>query len=226
MISFGPTEEQELVRETVREFATTEMKEIARECDESGRIPDALLEKVWELGLVTSSIPEEFGGGGLERSPVTNALVLEELGFGDVSLAVTAMAPALIVTPLLDFGTEEQKREYLPLFATSSYPAGSLALAESSFAFDVANLRTVAEPKGKGYRLSGRKRLVPMGERASHFLVVARTGAREGLEDLEAFFVPRDAKGVEVSPEKTMGLRSTPSRSWSSTGSRWTRRLA
>jgi alkylation response protein AidB-like acyl-CoA dehydrogenase len=211
MISFGLTEEQELVRETVREFATTEMREIARDCDESGQVPDDFLQKIWELGLVSSAIPESYDGGGLDRSPITNLLVLEELGFGDASLAVAAMAPSLFVTPLLDFGTDEQKETYLPQFGSSSYHAGSLALVEPSFVFDVANLRTIAEPKGPGYTITGRKRLVPMGDRASHFLIVARSGAREGLDDLEAFIVARDAKGLTVNgPEKTMGLRSVP----------------
>ena len=211
MISFGPTEEQELVRETVREFATSEMREIARECDEGEKVPEELLAKVWELGLVSSAIPEQYEGGALERSPVTNVLVLEELAYGDAGLAAAAMAPALFVTPLLDFGTEEQKKTYLPLFAGSSFHAGSLALLEPSFTFDVANLRTLAEPKGDGYRITGQKRLVPLGDRASHFLVVARTGAREGLDDLEAFIVPRDAKGLTVGErEKTLGLRAVP----------------
>ncbi len=211
MIAFGPTEEQELVRETVREFSTTEMREIARDCDEAAKLPDEFLAKIWELGLVNSSIPEEYDGGGLDRSPVTNVLVLEELAYGDVPLAVAAMASALFINPLLDFGTDDQKRAYLPLFATSSFHAGSLALLEPNFAFDVARLRTRAEPKGDGYRISGTKRLVPLGEQASHFLVVARAGAREGLDDLEAFIVPRDAKGLTVGErEKTMGLRAVP----------------
>jgi alkylation response protein AidB-like acyl-CoA dehydrogenase len=209
MISFGPTEEQELVRDTVREFATSEMREIARDCDESGQTSDDFLEKIWELGLVNGSIPEEYGGGGLDRSPVTNVLVLEELAYGDASLAVAAVAPALFISPVLDMGTEEQKKELLPLFTTSSYHVASLALVDSSFVFDPANLRTIAETKGDGYQITGKKRLVPMGDRASHFLVVARTGAREGLDDIEAFIVPRDAKGLTVTPgEKTMGLRS------------------
>ncbi len=157
---------------------------------------------------MNGAVPEEFGGGGLERSPVTNALIAEELGAADAALAVAALASAPFVNALLDFGTDEQKQQYLPLFTTSSYHAASLALHEPSFAFDVANLRTIAEPKGDGYSLTGRKRLVAMGGDASHFLVVARGGTREGLDDLEAFIVPRDAKGVSVEPEKTMGLRA------------------
>ncbi len=212
MISFGPTEEQELVRDTLREFATSEFREAARACDEAGEVPNELLDKAWELGLVSGAIPTEYGGDGTARSPVTNAIILEELGYGCVAFAVAALTPGLFVQPLIDFGTEEQKQEYLPLFTTSKYHAASLALHEPSFAFDVTNLKTVAEVKGDGYELSGRKRLVPMGDRASHFLVVARGGSREGLDDLEAFIVPRDAAGLRIGPEleKTMGLRSLP----------------
>lgn len=212
MISFGLTEEQELIRDTVKEFAAAEAAEIARECDEAGEVPDAFLAKSWELGLVNSAIPEEFGGGGMDRSPVTNAIVLEELGSGCASLGAAALAPSLFINALLDFGTEEQKQTYLPLFVTSEYQAASLALYEPSFAFDPTALRTIAEPKGAGFSITGKKRLVPMGDRASHFLIVARSGAREGLEDLEAFIVPRDAAGLSIAEdiEKTMGLRSLP----------------
>ena len=212
MISFKPTEEQELIRDTLREFATGELRDVSRPSDEASQVPSELLEKVWELGLVNSAIPEKFGGGGMERSPVTNAIVLEELGYGCVSLAAAAVAPSLFVQPLLDFGTDDQKAEYLPLFTTSNYHVASLALEEPSFVFDLANLKTLAEVKGDGYELSGTKRLVPMGDRASHFLVVARAGTRQGLEDLEAFIVPRNAPGLTIrsEPEKTMGLRSLP----------------
>ncbi len=211
MISFGPTEEQELIRETVHEFAQTELREIARECDEASRLPEELLDKTWELGLVAGSIPERLGGAGIERSPVTSAIVAEELAFGDVPLAVAALAPSLFVHPLLDFGTEEQQEEFLPLFATPNYHAASLALHEPNFSFDPANLRTIAEPKGDGFRITGHKRFVPLGDRASHFLVVAR-GGRDGLEGLEAFIVPRDARGLVVSAEieKTLGLQALP----------------
>jgi alkylation response protein AidB-like acyl-CoA dehydrogenase len=210
MISFGPTDEQELIRETVRAFAQDAMAPAARDADEKEQVPADFLERSWELGLVNSAVPESYGGGGLERSPVTSALVLEELAAGCAGLAVAALAPSLFVNPLLDFGTDEQKREYLPLFTTSRFHAATLAWHEPSFSFDATNLQTIAEPKGKGFRLTGRKRMVPLGDRASHVLVVARGGAREGLDGLEAFIVPRDARGLSISPEKTMGLRAVP----------------
>jgi len=208
MISFGLSEEQELIRDTVREFAKNEMREISRECDERSAVPSEFLQKSWDLGLVNASIPAELGGGGLDRSQITQAIILEELAHGCASLACAAYAPAGFISPLLDFGTDEQKREYLPLFGTSSFHAAALAVAESQFAFDAAQLRTVAEPKGDTFVLSGTKRLVSLADRASHFLVLAR----EGVSDVQAFIVPRDARGLRVSAEaeKTLGLRSLP----------------
>ncbi len=211
MISFGPTEEQDLIRQTVHEFAQGELREIARPCDEKLELPEDLLQKSWELGLVAGAIPESYGGGGIGRSPVTNALVLEELAWGDAPLAAAALTPALFVQPLLDFGTDEQKKTYLPLFAGPKFHAASLAILEPSFTFDAGNLRTVAEPKGNGFTLTGTKRLVPLAATSSHLLVVAR-GARKGLAGLEAFIVPRDAAGMRIAsaPERTLGFQCLP----------------
>jgi len=211
MISFELTEEQTFIRESVRKFARTELREIARKCDEASNLSDELLAKTWELALTSSSIPERLGGAGLPHSCVTFAIVAEELAFGDAPLAAAALAPSLFVNPLLDFGTREQQEELLPLFTTNRYHAASLALHEPNFAFDPAKLRTVAEPRGKGYRISGSKCFVPFGDRASHFLVVAR-GDTDGLEGLEAFIVPRDAPGLRLSIERepTLGLQALP----------------
>ncbi len=210
MISFGPTEEQELVRDTVRAFALSELRDRARRADEAGVVPEEVLERAWELGLVNGAIPDSLGGGGLSRSPVTSALVLEELGFGDVGLGTAIAAPSLFVNALLDFGTEAQQREYLPLFTTSRPAFASLALHEPRYAFDASDVRTHAEPKGGSFRLDGAKRLVALGDRASHFLVIARSGARDGVDGLEAFVVPRDARGLQIHAEHTMGLRALP----------------
>ncbi|MEE8582242.1 MAG: acyl-CoA dehydrogenase family protein [Myxococcota bacterium] len=198
------TEEQEMVREAMREFAERAMRPIARECDESARAPDRFLEQCWELGLSSTQIPAEFGGAGEERSPVTNAILLEELAFGDASLALAALAPSLLVNALLDLGSQEQKRRLLPLFCRDEIHFGSLAVIEPGPLFDVTRLNTKAEPKGDGFVLSGRKCFVPMGAQASHFVVLARNNG-----GTDAFIVPADAKGVSVSePEKKLGLKA------------------
>ena len=92
MISFELSEEQELIRETLRDFAAAELREIARDCDEQSALPNELLQKGWELGLVSQAIPEELGGDGIPRSPLTNAIVAEELACGSASLAAALLA--------------------------------------------------------------------------------------------------------------------------------------
>jgi alkylation response protein AidB-like acyl-CoA dehydrogenase len=206
VISFKLEEEQEIVRDAMREFASEAMRPIARECDEASEISDEFLAQSWELGLVSTQIPEAYGGAGEPRSPLTNALLLEELAWGDATLAIAAMTPAGFANALVDQGTEEQKRAYLPQLCGDSYSAASIAVNEPNAGFDPLIPRTVAEPKGDGFVLSGVKCFVPMGDRASHFLVIARNNG-----GLDAFIVPRDAEGLSVSEnEKNLGLRALP----------------
>ena len=205
MISFKPTEEQEVARDALHDFAEQAMRPIARECDEASEIPQDFLESSWELGLVSTQIPEAFGGGGEDRSPVTNAIVYEELGWGDATLALAALAPAAFAFAIVDQGTDAQKQAYLPLFCGKSYHAASLALLEPSPVFEPSLPRTLAEPKGDGFVISGAKSFVPRADRASHFLVVCRNNG-----GLDAFIVPRDAAGLSISAEKNLGLRALP----------------
>jgi alkylation response protein AidB-like acyl-CoA dehydrogenase len=203
VISFGMSEDQQLVQDAMREFAADAIRPIARECDETGQIPADFLETAWTLGLTSTQIPEAYGGAGEERSMVTNAILLEELAFGDASLAIAAVAPSLFANAILDQGSEDQKKAYLPLFCGESFATGSLAVSEPGALSDASKPRTIAEPKGDSFILSGRKTMVVFGDRASHFLVTAQLG-----DDLAAFIVPRDAAGLEISePEKAMGLR-------------------
>ncbi len=210
MISFKTTEEQDVVREAMHEFAEQAVRPLAREADEASRVPDELLAQSWELGLVSTQLPAFAGGGGEVRSPVTNALILEELAWGDATLALAALAPAAFAFAIADQGTDEQKREHLPAFCGDSFHAASLALVETGALFDPAVPRTLAEPKGdSAFVISGAKGLVPLADRASHFLVIARNnGGRD------AFIVPREAEGLRISdPEKNLGLRALPTAS-------------
>ncbi len=205
MISFQLTEEQEVVRDALHDFAKEAVRPLAREADEASQTPQDFLETSWELGLVSTQLPDGFGGGGEARSPITNALVLEELAWGDATLALAAVAPAAFAFAVADHGTEEQQRELLPLFCGSRFHPASLALVEPGPLFDPSQLRTVAEPKGdEAFVLSGAKSFVPLGSSASHFLVIARNnGSRE------AFIVPRQAEGLTISaPEMNLGLKA------------------
>jgi acyl-CoA dehydrogenase len=212
MISFGPSDEQTLVVETLSSFAADVLRPAARAADESEKLPEDVIQQAWELGFVAMQLPEAYGGAGEARSPITSALALEALAQGDAALALAVTHPAAFAFAVLDHGTEEQKQAYLPLFTGERYHAASLALAEPVPAFDARAIRTAAEPKGDAFVLSGTKSAVPLADRASHFLVIARNGARggEGLGALDAFIVPRDAAGLRIEPEKNLGLRALP----------------
>jgi acyl-CoA dehydrogenase len=207
MISFEPTEEQELIRATARDLAAEALRPRSRDADEESEVPFELLRATWELGLVSSQIPEAFGGGGAPRSPTTFALLLEELAAGDAALALAALAPAGFAMALVDHGTPKQQLRYLPQLCGRDFHAASLALVEPQPAFDPQALRTKAEARGNAWVLKGTKTLVPFGGEASHFLVVARDGDGKPA----AFVVPREAHGVSVAgPEPTLGLRALP----------------
>jgi len=210
VISFKTTEEQDVIRDALHEFADQAMRPLARDCDEESKIPEEFLAQAWELGLVNTQLPAEFGGGGEDRSPVTNAILYEELAWGDASLAVAALAPAGFAFAIADQGSDAQRKSLLPLFCTESYHAASLAISEPTPTFDPRAPQTTAQRKGAGYVLNGRKCFVPMGDRASHFLVTARTSG-ESDDRQQAFILPRDAAGLDVSgPEKNLGLRGLP----------------
>jgi alkylation response protein AidB-like acyl-CoA dehydrogenase len=206
VISFKLEEEQQIARDALHEFAAEVMRPIARECDEEEKISEDFLAQSWELGLVSTQIPEAYGGGGEARSPITNAIILEELAWGDIALAIAALTPATFANAIVDYGSDEQKQALLPLFCGDSYHAAAIAVNEPTVAFDPSSPRTVAEPKGDGFVISGVKSFVPMGDRASHFLVVVRNNG-----GLDAFIVPRDAEGLSISKnEANMGLRGLP----------------
>src|SRR6266446_4891102 len=130
MINFELDEEQAMIRDTVAAFAREEIRPAARPADEEGRIPPQLIDKAWELGLVRGPIPEAYGGYGDARSAVTGAVVAEELAWGDLSIAMHAVAPRLVAYPIVEMGTEEQRKRFLQTFAGDKFVAGSAAAME------------------------------------------------------------------------------------------------
>jgi alkylation response protein AidB-like acyl-CoA dehydrogenase len=204
LIDFEPSDEQKLVVETVRAFAASEVRPRARESFETRKLPDDAIARAHELGLVANALPEEFGGGG-ERSAVTAALAIEELAWGDLSIALAILSPALVALPVLDFGSAEQRRAWLPAFAGDRFVPGSLAVVEPSFRFDAQRPATRARRAGGGFSLSGRKCLVPW--QAGGDVVIASASTEEGAA---LFLLPRSAPGLVATPERNMGIGALP----------------
>ncbi len=204
MIDFEPTEEQQLIIETVRQFAKGEIRPKARDAEESGKIPGEILAGAHELGFTANALPEAFGGGG-ERSAVTGALVAEELAWGDLSLALAILSPTLLAFPIADAGTDAQKKAFLPRFTATTFAAGSLAVVEPEFRSDPFRPRTKARRDGADYVLTGRKCLVPWLDGGDTVLVTAEDGGRA-----QAFLVERDARGLVATPEQNLGIRALP----------------
>jgi len=209
MISFELTEEQCMIRDTVEAFATEEIRPVARPADEAGQVPAEVLRKIWELGLVRGVLPEEFGGDGGQRSAVTGAVVGEALAYGDFSIAVHALAPRLAAFPILEMGTDEQRKRYLPGFAADNFKAGSAALVEPRHDFDIFSIGTRAVRSGDRYLLDGEKCYVPLATESELVLVYASANPGAGVSAVEGFLVPRDCPGLTISErEKNMGIKA------------------
>jgi alkylation response protein AidB-like acyl-CoA dehydrogenase len=199
------TEEQEMVRDSVQRFAQDVLRPASAEADEACLAPAEILQQAHEeLGLFFMAVPEDLGGAGVERSPVSTALVLEDLSYGDMGLAAAIAAPLGVIAALTDFGTAEQQAQWLARFAGESFVPAALAVLEARPLFDPYKLKCRALPKDGGYTLYGKKSLVPLAATAEFFLIAADLmGAGPQL-----FIVPSDAKGLTIAAQPSMGLRS------------------
>lgn len=208
MISFTPTEEQQMLIDAVRRYSANEVRPVAHDSDENCGFPDKVIRTGWALGILPGNIPEALGGFGESHSAVTGALAYEELAYGDLSLALHLMAPALVAVPLMLDGTPEQRAEFMDLFLDETPPRVTAALIEPRIAFDPARPQTTAVAENGHYRLNGRKATVPLAEGAEWILVYAWNA---GAERVDAFFVRGDAPGLVTGPrERLMGVRALP----------------
>lgn len=206
MLSFTPSEEQQMLLDTLHKFAETELRAQAPTCDENGETPEELVRTGWELGLLPASIPEEYGGFGEGHSMLTSVLALEELAWGDLGVALNFLTPGLFALPILLEGSEAQKQTYLPLFCEEEFHAATAAFIEPVVQFDPYQMRTTARREGDTYVLQGTKAYVPLAEGAKEILVYAN---EEGTT--QAFIVPANGEGVHVEKrEQLMGLRPLP----------------
>jgi alkylation response protein AidB-like acyl-CoA dehydrogenase len=204
MIDIRLDEEQQLIRETVGAFAMERIRPASREADEACAVPPDLVAQAWELGLVQASIPEEYGGQGRPNA-VTGTVVAEAMAEGDLAVALHALSPRLVVDPVLQLGTTEQKREVLPAYCGRTFVAGSAAVLEPRWNFSFTKMATSARRRGGEWVLEGEKCQVPLAGEAPWMVVYARD--EEGVPG--AFLVRQGTPGVEVGPrEQNMGLRA------------------
>lgn len=212
MYSFDPTEEQQMLIDAIQRYAANDLRPKMRDADEENQLPQKLIEKGWELGLLQASISEDYGGFG-ERSAVTGVLAAEELAYGDLAGALAVMNPGLFALPIALVGSEAQKQTYLPSIVAGSWPCYTAALIEPRFDFDPNDLRTLAVEDGKGYLLTGEKTYVPYAADAEAILVYARkTGQTASLDGItQGFIVPRGTPGLEIGErQKTLGVHALP----------------
>jgi alkylation response protein AidB-like acyl-CoA dehydrogenase len=178
----------------------------AHDADESGTTPPEIVETGWELGLLPSAIPEQYGGFGDAHAALTGALAAEELGCGDLAIGLYLLTPNLFGLPILHCGTEDQKQHWLPKLTDATFVPATAALIEPRWDFDPHALHTTAEKEINGYVLNGHKAFVPLAADAQAMLVYAREGGAT-----QAFIVEKGARGVTVlEREKNMGLRALP----------------
>ncbi len=204
MINFQPSEEQELLRQTLAGFARDVVRPQAREADEKEVVPTPVVDKSWERGLVQDAVPEAFGGFGSPRSAIGGTFVLEELACGSLGIALHLLTPRLFAIPLIVAGTDAQRAAWLPKLAGTRFAVATAAFTEPHWGFDPTALATKAERAGESWVLTGEKCAVPLADKAEAILVYA--SAPDGLA---AFVVEPRSAGLTIGErEKNMGLRA------------------
>ena len=205
-MDFGLTSEQELIRDTAREFCAREIVPHAREWDRSERMDEAIVAKLADVGFLGCGLPEGYGGMGLDQ--VSYCLVMEELGKADSSVrGIASVNNGLAGKTIAKWGTEEQKQEWLPRMC-SGEALGCYALTEPGAGSDPGSLRTRAERDGEGWVISGSKIFITLGSWAGVALVFARTGG-PGPRGISCFLVPTAVEGYRANRiDGKLGLRA------------------
>ncbi|MGR9048461.1 acyl-CoA dehydrogenase [Halobacillus faecis] len=203
------TDEQEMMRKMVRDFAEKEVAPAVERMEREDRFPSELLPKMGELGLMGVPIPEKYGGA--EMDYISYIIAIQEISKVSATLGVILSVHTSVGTnPILYFGTEEQKNKYIPKLASGEY-LGAFALTEPSAGSDASSLKTRAVKQGNHYILNGSKVFITNGGNADTFIVFARTNPDvETKRGLSAFIVERDTPGFSIGKaEKKMGLHGS-----------------
>jgi alkylation response protein AidB-like acyl-CoA dehydrogenase len=207
-MNFELSEDHVMMRQMVRDFAETEAAPGAEERDEKEEFSMELWKKCGELGLAGVTFPEEYEGVGADY--ISYAITVEELSRVDASLGVTVSAhSSLCANPIYLFGTEEQKKKYLPDLATGR-KMGAFGLTESMAGSDASGTRTTAARDGDAYVINGSKVFITNGYYADVYVITAQMDKNKGNKGIAAFILEKDTPGFSFGKkEKKMGIRSS-----------------
>jgi alkylation response protein AidB-like acyl-CoA dehydrogenase len=205
-VDFSLTREQELIRESAREFCDREIVPHVRDWDRAEELDRGLVAKLADAGYLGATLPEEHGGMGLDTA--SYCLLMEELGRADASVrGIVSVNLGLVGKTIVKWGTDEQKREWLPRLA-SGEALGCYGLTEPGSGSDPASLVTRAERDGDDWVISGSKIFITLGSWAGLALIFTRSGG-EGARGLTCFLVPTSSAGFSATPIKgKLGLRA------------------
>ncbi len=210
-MDFDLTDEQRMWKKAVHDFVAAEVRPFAREADESGEFNWKAVRKMGPLGLLGLNIPEQYGGAGVDA--VSAAIAIEELGWGCGSMALAIAAHnGLGTTPIVLYGSEAQKKKWLPLVSSGQHKLGSLALTEPGAGSDLqGGVRTKAVKEGNEWVINGAKMWCTNASIAEYIITLARTDPAGGSRSLSMILVPTDTPGLTIGPaEKKMGLHGSP----------------
>ncbi|TCW39298.1 butyryl-CoA dehydrogenase [Laceyella sacchari] len=199
------TEEQEMMRRMVRDFAEKEITPYLESMDEGDQFPREVIRRMGEVGLMGIPIPEAYGGAGADF--LSYILALEEISKISATVGVILAVHTSVGTmPILKYGTEEQKQTYVPRMARGEY-LGAFALTEPQAGSDAARIRTQARRVGDRYVLSGNKVFITNAGEADVYVVFAVTDPDKGTKGISAFIVEKDTPGLTIGKkEKKMGM--------------------
>ncbi|MHA2090029.1 MAG: acyl-CoA dehydrogenase family protein [Candidatus Kariarchaeaceae archaeon] len=202
------SDEQFLIRETVREFANEKLDHVTEQMDKEDYFPTDLFKEMGELGLLGPTIPMELGGADTDY--VSQGIILEELARVSPAFALSIGAHSnLTLDNMYRNATEEQRQQYIPKLASGEW-LGALALTEPGYGSDALGMKSTAKEEGDYYLLSGSKTFITNAPNADVSLVYAKTNPSLGVRGISAFIVPMDLKGVTTGePFDKMGMRGS-----------------
>ncbi len=210
-MNFDLTEDQIMYRESAREFAEKRLFPVAEELDAKGEMPKELLQEAAEIGFFGLFAPEEYGGMAVDT--LSYALIIEEISKACAGLAISmSVHNSLVIKAIEMYGTDEQKKEYLPKLAAGEI-IGAYSLSEPNSGTDAGSLQCQAIAKGDDYIFNGTKSWVSTAQFAGIFIVFALTDPEKGSKGISAILVPNGIDGLTLGAnEKKMGMKCSDTR--------------